>query len=105
MLSRPNSSTPVLDLLKDPTKWTKGTAFKDASGKSCEQKYATCCCVYGATTICYQQNGTVLRQLSKVTMAIEKLFPSRNEYSSMLFNDHPETTHEEMIAALTEAQI
>ena len=94
------------ELLSDASKWTKGYYARNEHGglEPARSPVATCFCIFGALLRCY--NGLPGERTQKVAKIILKRFPERvaHEDSTLPgFNDHPDTTYEEVISVLKEA--
>lgn len=93
----------------DPSKWTKGYYAKTA--EDCPigaySNNAVCFCLLGGT----QKLGLVLEEVhKKLVPIIQKLYPDRDDPSGIIstiayFNDHPDTTFEDIKKVLKAANI
>ena len=96
------SATPVLDLLTDPKRWTKGTLARDDRGvPTCvDDPKAVCWCLMGALHKCYLSGNyaDAIERLANVLTAMG--IPSL-----VAFNDHPDTTHAMVLHALQRAEL
>ena len=106
------------EVLTDESKWCKGSPFNDLSGNPCSISNAVKCCLLGATEIALDDTnpwfGYLLasRQLHEnLRDGIVKLYPNRcegirdvntNGAVIALFNDHPDTTFEDIKKLLVE---
>lgn len=87
-------------LIDTPDKWLKGHWARDADGGQVfpTNPDAVCYCLVGAIRAC--DGGTPVRSL--VATVIEELFDSRF-YQTTVFNDHPTTTHADVMRVLDTA--
>jgi len=108
----------ALDLLSDPAKWTKSAMAKDAIGKSVQpyEPAAACFCMMGAMERGargilenhqirdYYANATALNaEVEAQRMVSHILYDRRGIFSIPGFNDHSDTTHDEVVSIMTEA--
>ena len=113
--SNPNPSYPPGSLQEffdnTPEKWTQHDYARDKNGRetSIFDPEATCFCLLGGISKVY--NVTVddlddktLEIREKINEAIRKLFPDRPSYIHK-FNDHPDTTFEDIKKVLKEANV
>jgi hypothetical protein len=86
------------ELLADPTKWTKGANAKDNTGMMVvpSSPNATCFCLLGAAIRCYPQNSETI---------FIKLINKVPNKKVVAWNDHPDRTHTEVLALVTELDI
>lgn len=101
------------ELLDKPEKWTKGVPARTATGEQSPSftSDAVCWCALGALTRC----GVYDRKLKiKLGEIAAKLFPERVKdckrislqqgiYFAAAFNDHPDTTFEDVRKVLIES--
>ena len=96
-------STPVLDLLSDPKRWTKDTYARREDGEPvCSRSpRAVSWCIAGAITKCYPD-----AEYPRMHSIIFNILQKRNvELGIGGFNDDPRTTHDQVVALLKEAGI
>lgn len=108
----------ALDLLSDPAKWTKSALAKDAIGKSVQpyEPTATCFCMMGAMERAargilenhqirefYANEHALDAEVEAQIMVSHVLKARRGIYSIPGFNDHYNTTHDEVVSIMTEA--
>ena len=110
------SPTPVLDLLRDPAKWTKHFLARNAEGKAISpvSDGAVCFCLVGACEQVYKDAvpGDVLRSRAVSNTAQLKIYDTliqlgcidRSEFLPS-FNDSPSTTHADVIRVLEKAKV
>ena len=79
------------ELLSDPARWLKGEVSSDANWQCVdpESPTATCWCQHGASHKLNSSGDTIC---FKSDIAKELDYPSAIE-----FNDHPDTTHEDLM--------
>lgn len=100
---------PIFAVLSSPDKWTKGTYARDADGHAwCEDDEAVCFCVSGALQHAHKLSflDPDHEDHGAVRDAILTLYPSRVRDSLSTiptFNDHPETTYDDILAVLHHA--
>jgi hypothetical protein len=101
---KPMSKTPVLDLLRDPSKWTKKVFAKTATGNITYPNVpdAVCWCVMGAIVKCYPNHNKQIEAVVKLKKLVPNP-PDPNKDEVVYFNDH--ATHKELITLLEKAQI
>ena len=90
--------TAMRKLLEDPKHWIKGATAKDKNGKVvfAEDKQAMCWCLYGALNKCAgPQMSTFVTTLQTLDFSVTG--------SIVSWNDHPITTHEEVLELLDKA--
>lgn len=90
------------EILSDPSKWTRNTYARSSNGDPCDVRVGTCFCMYGAAKACGMD---VVPFSDKLAALIRARYPQRmdDEYDAIVsFNDHPDTTYEEVIAILKE---
>ncbi len=96
----------VAKTLAKPEAWTKGALARTAKGRAIgpHEKPAKCFCLEGAIV----RNTLVDERRPAfwlVQTAIRELFPNgARATSTPVFNDHPDTTHEEIILVLRRAR-
>lgn len=92
------------ELLADASRWTKGTAARDANGNgTSDDHFATCWCAIGAINHCYDDTNQRRNMRYKLGNALNpKLYPTLVITS---WNDAPERTHAEVLAVLKELDI
>ena len=102
----------VSELLSSPEKWTKDWYFKDGNGNrisSWKDRRITCYCLMGAGFACYPDlSGETYHDT--LVEVIRKLFPDRMKNCTQgnkvaYFNDHPDTTFEDVQRVLKEADV
>lgn len=92
-----------------PEKWTKGSWARDAYGNHCKitSENAECFCIGGAVGRSVQYNHTGLYPIDMVNMVFEVLFnhlPEDGLYEVLMdFNDHCDTTHQDILALFDRA--
>jgi hypothetical protein len=91
------------ELIDSPEKWTKGEYARDASGKSIDfsSNDAQCFCLRGAIYRLGDDNDECRQNLHNLSRAVARLYPQFWGVTS--FNDHPETTFEDVQKVLKEA--
>lgn len=94
----------VSELLSDASKWIKGCFAKDKNGqRRCAwESDATCFCLKGALIHCNMPGYRSLCQLIKDKKLRQK---EGVDCPIVAFNDHPDTTYEEVMALLKEANL
>ena len=90
-------NTPILDLLKDPSKWIKGTFARSKGGFEVGPRSpkAVCWCLRGAISKCYSM------QESPIIEKIHSVLP--DNISIVTFNDN--CSHKELITLLEKAKV
>lgn len=94
------------ELLADPTSWTKHHPARDAKGQSTDARDpdAVCWCMAGAI---FRTIGQTVQPLLEDVVA--RRFPDRITHDVydgyVAFNDHPDTTHAEVLSVLKEANL
>lgn len=85
-------------LLRDPERWNKGAAARDQNGKPCsyDNPSASSWCVLGALMMLYGPRGWASR-LVKTEILVGCWVPK--------WQDAPERTHAEVLAALKKADV
>lgn len=85
------------DLLEPPQNWIKGAYARDEHGflAGSTHPLATCWCLSGAVTRVAPSHQVVAR--------IYRLLARRGFVSLPEFNDHPDTTHSDVLELLDEA--
>lgn len=104
------------ELLDKPEKWTKGETARRADGKRAfsMDDGAVCWCIHGAISSCMAWGGGFDQTRHLLNETIKRLFPERVEAINRIegttgvffhaaFNDHPETTFEDVRRVLIEA--
>lgn len=88
----------VAELLEDPARWTKGSGARDGSGRPvvCNAKEAVTWCILGGAG---KIHGDLTCEVRAALQDVTKAF-----YISD-WNDAPERTHAEVLAAVREAGI
>jgi hypothetical protein len=106
----------MLGLLAEPDAWTKhasaGIRTKTGEVETVDERSpdATCFCLTGARARVRHDLGatSTIATTHALHRAIRELFPDRvseNRISAIVsFNDHPDTTHADVLAVLTKAQ-
>lgn len=94
------STTPVLDLLSDASKWTQNASARDAQGKSVHPTAieAVCWCVIGAVAKCYPE----ITSQSKAMLRLMAACPGGVVVG---FNCNPVRKFEEVREVIIKAQI
>ena len=79
------------ELLSDPSRWTKGEVARDSNGKLVETE--------SATAVCWCQLGASMKLQStwRVLSIKKSISTNYNFFSSLGFNDHPDTTHSDLM--------
>lgn len=103
------------EILNSPEKWTKGTHFKNVEGVvlAPESAKATCMCLEGAVILAYSYTIIELYrswEYRRLEIAIEAKYGLTRLHANKCnlvasFNDHPETTFEEVVALLKELDL
>lgn len=103
------TTTPILDLLSDPNHWTKKAVARDNLNRLVSPCSPLACqwCLDGAIGKCANIYGDkTIRIYNKITNTIHMMYPKYQQYINIAkFNDHPDTTHADIIAVLKEAQV
>jgi hypothetical protein len=88
------------ELLSSPEKWTKGADARNSNGNIVytNSDDASCFCLRGAVILCRISLPTAR---TKLRAALTKLYPTFSDYVD--FNDHPDTTFEDVQKVLKEA--
>lgn len=92
-----SSSTPVLDLLRDPKRWHKGSLFQNKHGNICLGSHACSYCLLGAVAVSYEELTDRRTACNKITSLLS------TDISQ--FNDDPNTTHADIIKVLEKAKV
>lgn len=106
----------VLELLRDPKRWTKGALARNATGDGCNARdgEAVCFCLVGALERVYlprpplEGNSAHAQALCKLWASLCELFPrTRGVRNSSIpqFNDVHSRTHAQLIKVLEHAQV
>lgn len=96
--------TGIRELLAVPERWTKGWFARDKewNPRAADSPDATCWCLYGAAMKVGGAEGN--QATGRLAISLRDCIPAwcrRGELSYIAeFNDDPETTHEQIIAAL-----
>ena len=91
--------------LSDPAKWHKGDYFKDFPKMDTDDLYngdgfPDCpACLYG-TVVYVTENPNTSCSLSR---ALERVLPHSFNDDLVNFNDHPDTTHQDVLALIDRA--
>ena len=95
------SPTPVLDLLRDPAKWTKGHYARAADGGRADMysKEAASFCILGAIGRCHVHHAPYNEAVHRVQAQVKPFV------SIGAFNDSPLTTHADVVRVLKKAQV
>lgn len=96
----------MISILTPPGVWIKGTLCTTASGDDAvEVDKADCFCLFGAEIRAERLHPRIDRSKANyfVRRAIRELFPGRSDDSVPQFNDHPATTHADVLAVLNRA--
>jgi hypothetical protein len=100
-----SSSTPVLDLLRDPKHWHKGTLYQNEFGERCQIDQACSFCLVGAVQKAHNKYGIPIpNTLNSIRDNITKYTGQKGPIIAK-FNDDPDTTHEDIIKILEAAQV
>lgn len=94
------------ELLSSPEKWTKGTYARDEEGNSisCKSPEAVQFCALGAIERCYPNNSCQVA--CKLDVVIKSKYQNEERrYGLVTFNDASETTYEQVIEVLKEADV
>jgi hypothetical protein len=94
------------ELLSSPEKWTKGAYARDEEGVSisCKSPEAVQFCSLGAIERCYPNNPFPI--MNKLDAVIKSKYGNEERrYGLVTFNDAPETTYEQVIEVLKEADV
>lgn len=95
----------VKELLADPNKWTKGSSARDSVGipVHIDSDRATCFCMRGALVkVCGEDENRYSRDYDKLMATILEDTCVR---SITYFNDHPSTTHQDILRVLEKADV
>ena len=94
----------VLELLSDESKWTKGAAARDVSGKdvASRSRAAVSWCLLGAVHKCYSTSEKADRAACALREAVEALY---GFYSLVLWQDRPYVTFEHIQQVLQRADV
>ena len=86
----------IQELFSDASKWCKVYYAKDKEGRGTGPNVvdAVCWCLEGAIRKCYVRSE-IQQVKEKLAVAAQQLFPKRRG-SSIVFNDDPETTFEDV---------
>lgn len=92
------------ELLDKPEKWTKGAFARRKTGTRTEwtDERAVCWCMEGALLVCGHLGADEWRKV-KDFILVKPAFSARTEGSINEFNDHPDTTFEDVRRVLIEA--
>jgi hypothetical protein len=88
------------ELLSTPDRWIKGQSRANKDGFWVDREDPSVCkwCLLGAVT----HSGLDFDDsVSRINRAVNRLFPHRGHDAD--FNDHPKTTHADVLAVLREA--
>jgi hypothetical protein len=93
-------------LLEKPDRWTQEAAFRDKQGNQCLEEHAYSYCLLGALAHCYPFHGEDgPHPLARASHQLQ-LAASRHGHRSVAqWNDHPSTTHAEILAELISLNI
>lgn len=88
-------------LIDTPEKWTQGTVARDANGEMVEHaRDAVCLCAFGACRVAIGPYADV----SPLMEALRRAIPTENAApTTVSFNDHPDTTHDDVMALFDRA--
>jgi hypothetical protein len=91
------------ELLSDSSKWTKGAGARDNDGIRCSPASpdAVCWCLFGAITRCYDNPFQIAAMVEKL---ISETY-NEGYYKAESFNDAPDTTYNDIISLLKEADV
>lgn len=95
----------IIATLTHPSAWIKGANARTAQGRTIGSQCtnAVCFCIGGAAI----RAGALTpndRALYPILQAIRELFPERGGHGIPVFNDHPETTHADVLRVLHRAR-
>lgn len=90
------------ELLAKPENWTKGfnARDKDKNPSGATSLNAVCWCLYGAKIKCYGFPGRV-----DISEKLDNAAMKRGFENYVKFNDHPDTTHADILSLLEEADV
>jgi hypothetical protein len=88
------------EVLTDETKWIKGNYAVDAHGlrTPAYAPTAVCFCIVGAVRRCYDSDNPTA--ISALRDAARQLYPNRIGETVSSFNDHPDTTFEDVVKVI-----
>ena len=95
----------MIETLAQAEAWTKGAFARTAKGRIIgpECKNAKCFCMEGAG-LRVDRNGFFDAE-HLIEAAVSELFQRRSPYGSIpYFNDHPDTTHDDVLVVLRRAR-
>jgi hypothetical protein len=84
-----------------PETWTKGSAWRDENGRRCSLKNAQCFCVAGSVWALEVGNMDGRQDVALNTIGAS--IPPKFKRDIAGFNDHPETTHADVLAVMDAA--
>lgn len=95
----------IIATLTQPHAWIKGSYARTAQGRTIgpECQNAVCFCLQVAAI----RAGALTpnnRAIYPILQAIRELFPERGGHGIPVFNDHPETTHADVLRVLHRAR-
>jgi hypothetical protein len=101
----------MIDLLATPSNWIQGRFARDHNNEACSPKDATACsfCLLGAhQAISARMDAEERRKYywtaaKRPTAYLEDLLRDRGYNDLVVFNDHPKTTHADVLNLLKEA--
>lgn len=94
----------VREFLSDPARWSKGAWGRDASGTEARDARLACSfCLVGAICQTYDSPTEIDAALKKLREIIARRYRGEGAPSVVLFNDHPDTTHADILSVLDEA--
>ena len=80
--------------LSDPTHWTKGCYARDAEGEPVNVREGVCHCLVGACILLAPDTETLDALTNRLRRFVGPL---------TIFNDHPDTTHADILALIDRA--
>lgn len=93
----------IKELFTDASKWIKGTSWAKRDGSYAPFEKAECFCLSGAA---YKVYGSSRYDIDfRLDAAAKKLFSERYRNSYISVNDHPNTTFEDILAIIAEANV
>jgi hypothetical protein len=95
----------ILNILSDESKWTKHASARDANEKPIRVTHEAACkwCINGAiwkSSQGFDQNNFIAE---RIRGSIHKLFPDRYHGTIFGFNDHKDTTFEDVVKVIKDA--
>lgn len=93
----------IKELFTNKSKWIKGTSWAKLNGDGCGPDQAECFCLSGAVALIYGVNRHQIDM--KLDEVANKLFPDRCNSGYISFNDHQNTTFEDILKVVNEADV